>query len=432
MAKESLLPHQLKLLKSITPVTVMMGGRGIGKSQAASRLILKKIAEGKSCLVSGPTYKQLKHVLFRGIQDAFDLHNVPNDLNKADMTFTTRVGGRTQYIYGTSASTYEDARGYTNITTLVMDEAALHTRECFEVLLACCRGQGPPEVYLLTTPKGSSNWTSSIIQDPNVTVIRAGTRDNFFLAPEYIKLLESQYSGDFLRQEIYGEIVDSITQALLSKADLDACCNNIPYAGEDGAWMKVAGLDVGRSLGGDPSVLVSRTGRNFQDCFKWQERDSMRLAEQVWAKCLELRIERLIVDETGLGGPVVDRLRQLWPGHVFGINFGSHSSDTRYRNERARIWMTMAQKIKAGVHFPDRELFEDPLEDLQYTEYFHTSTGALQLESKDTVKSKLGRSTDAGDACALTYAHPDMPRISVTNDYQTSWRPVTGAHGWMG
>ena len=60
MAKESLLPHQLKLLKSITPVTVMMGGRGIGKSQAASRLILKKIAEGKSCLVSGPTYKQLK------------------------------------------------------------------------------------------------------------------------------------------------------------------------------------------------------------------------------------------------------------------------------------------------------------------------------------------------------------------------------------
>jgi PBSX family phage terminase large subunit len=229
MSEELLLPHQIALLESVTPYTLMIAGRGVGKSQGASRLVIKLLAEHKSTIISGPTYKQLKIVLFKAVEEALKIHKIPYHLNKAQMIFTIFLGAETLYIYGVSADSYETARGYTNVTALIIDEAALHTKECLDVLTACCRGQFDPvtkvpfkpQVYMVTTPRGSSNWTARYLDHPECTVISCGTKDNFFLSDAYISLLESQYSGDFYRQEILGEIVDSITLALVSQADVN-------------------------------------------------------------------------------------------------------------------------------------------------------------------------------------------------------------------
>jgi len=45
------------------------------------------------------------------------------------------------------------------------------------------------------------------------------------------------------------------------------------------------------------------------------------------------------------------------------------------------------------------------------TYFFHN--GKFQIESKDQVKKRLGRSPDNGDALCLTFSLPDQPAQSV-------------------
>ena len=435
MAVEKLLRHQIRLLKSKKPKTLMMAGRGAGKSQGAGRLVLKLLSEHKSILISGPTYKQLKIVLFREIETALRLHGVPYHLDKSQMIFTVTIGGEDLFVYGVSADSYESARGYTNITALIMDEAALHTKQCLDVLMACLRGQFEPQVYLLTTPRGSSNWTAAFLDDPDCEVITCGTKDNFFLSPAYIELLEKQYSGDFYRQEILGEIVDSITQALLSTADVKRMRQNLPVPAA-GVWGRVAGLDVGLSLGGDPSVLVVREGPNFIDSASWQLADTNELATRVVQELVRLRVHTLVIDSTAIGKGPADVIRKMFPNTIL-INFGASSTDPAYTNRRAQIWMTMARKIKEGViSMPaDGDVWNDVCEELGMTEYMlMRSTNKMMLEPKDKVKSKLGRSPDAGDAAALTFAIPDIllnePTMPISGE--SSWHSSYGSNSWMG
>ena len=66
------------------------------------------------------------------------------------------------------------------------------------------------------------------------------------------------------------------------------------------------------------------------------------------------------------------------------------------------MWMRTRDWIKSGGAIPD---ILDLKNDLVSPTYKVPSTGIVELEPKDKIKERLGRSPDIADALALTFAY---------------------------
>jgi hypothetical protein len=114
------------------------------------------------------------------------------------------------------------------------------------------------------------------------------------------------------------------------------------------------------------------------------------------------RVAQLFVDGTGVGGPIVDRLRQLGHSNVVDVQFGSEAPDGKCANMRAFMWRQMRDWLRHGAidSTPALEM------DLTGPGYKHDSRDRLLLESKEQMKARGVDSPDDGDALALTFAAP--------------------------
>lgn len=144
----------------------------------------------------------------------------------------------------------------------------------------------------------------------------------------------------------------------------------------------------------------------------------MTVAGRVAEEAMRLRADAVFVDETGVGGGVVDRLRQLNIS-CFGINFSSKPDglmisdepDVTYANKRAEIWGLMRDWLKGGA-IPDESSIR---EELTGPEYGYNIRNAIQLESKDDMKRRGLASPDWADALALTFSLPVAPNLMAGN-----------------
>ena len=94
-----------------------------------------------------------------------------------------------------------------------------------------------------------------------------------------------------------------------------------------------------------------------------------------------------------------------WRLDRLGRNLRHKAINPRYKNRRAEMWLTGAEAIRNCGALP-------PLPDMiaELTEPTYTFlNGVFQLEEKDQIKMRLGRSPDLADAFMQTFAIPDMP-----------------------
>jgi hypothetical protein len=168
----------------------------------------------------------------------------------------------------------------------------------------------------------------------------------------------------------------------------------------------ILGVDVAR-FGDDQSVICYRRGRDARtiEWGKYRGLDTMQLAARVSEAVHTHQVDTVFVDGGGVGGGVVDRLRQLHVA-VIEVNFGSKAEDTRYQNKRAEMWGNMREWLPGGALPKDRELIDD----LIGVEYGFTPTNKILLEKKETMKKRGLASPDLGDALALTFAYPVAPK----------------------
>lgn len=200
----------------------------------------------------------------------------------------------------------------------------------------------------------------------------------------------------------------------------------------------VAGVDPAR-FGDDRTAMILRRGRKAFGLRTWRGRDTMEVAG-ICRRALEASppIRRMFVDAGGLGAGVVDRLREMGFGRrVTAVNFGARAaSPDRYRNKRSEMWAEMRDWLTDDLpaDLPDDDALQA---DLTAPGYSWDSSGRLVLESKDAMRARGRRSTDAADALALTFAAPvrgDRPMQRYADAGSAAGRPEadgrhTGARG---
>lgn len=182
----------------------------------------------------------------------------------------------------------------------------------------------------------------------------------------------------------------------------------------------VLGVDVGR-FGDDPSVIYPRCGRDglSRDIEIHYGLDTMTFAGKVAAAFLRHGANICMVDGGGVGGGVVDRLRQLQIP-VIDVDFGSkadgYSGDgVRYANKRAEIWGEMRKWLETGS-IPNILTGENItlVDELTAPTYGLTAKEAIQLESKKEMRARGVASPNVADALACTFAFPTYEYESVS------------------
>lgn len=196
----------------------------------------------------------------------------------------------------------------------------------------------------------------------------------------------------------------------------------------------ILGVDPARG-GGDKTGIVDRQGRRLGGniCKRLDSHDLMATAGEIQRVVKDIRPAKVVIDTTGLGAGLYDRLREILGDLVEGVNFASKAYDhEHYSNRRAEMWDLMRQWLDdpAGVQVPDSDAFQGDvcaiIRGPGATRF--NSNNQLVLEPKDHVKERVGFSPDLGDGAALTFA-VDMSMIKE-EDWSFS-SPGPGA-SWKG
>lgn len=198
----------------------------------------------------------------------------------------------------------------------------------------------------------------------------------------------------------------------------------------DASEPYILAVDPAR-YGPDASVLAIRRGDVLETIVTWNKASTMQTAGRVLQEMSErgLRLDhaamcsgrptdaapgkpaRLWIDEPGVGGGVIDRLREQ--GHyIHAFNGGATPRrHDKLRNKRAETYWMVRERLEAGkLALPPDDKLADELCALRWNV---GSDGRVELEAKDQLRSRLGRSPDRADALAMTFADAFRPQFWV-------------------
>jgi hypothetical protein len=216
--------------------------------------------------------------------------------------------------------------------------------------------------------------------------------------------------SDFVRVRVRGQFPRAGTNQFISGDLVDeAFARDVQTHPHD---PLILGVDVAR-FGDDASVIYIRKGRDARTHEPIVRRglDTMGLASLVAETWFKFKADAVFVDGGGVGGGVVDRLRQLHVP-VIEIQFGSkpdradpNQEDIRYANKRAEMWGSLRAALSTIALWNDQQLKDE----LVAPEYLLNVRDEIQLERKADMKKRGVPSPDIADALALTFAYPVMP-----------------------
>ena len=187
----------------------------------------------------------------------------------------------------------------------------------------------------------------------------------------------------------------------------------------------ILGLDPAPGHSHSASALAFRRGGLCYRLDRKSGLDALALIEYVYRIFVAEKAERICIDcSEGTGQAVYTALmrRAGTAGRCVRVVFGSRSSDkTRWYNKRAEIWQKMATWIADGASIVDEQGTggQTLASELLAVHTKHGSERVVQIESKDDVIKRLGRSPDGADALACTFAVPDPDPRSVQTHQAT-------------
>lgn len=395
---------QYELMTSEAMFTFLICGRGYGKSFVVAHKIFQEAREGRPCIVVSPTFKQLSFSIFGELKKLLSQVPVKWSFNSQMNTFD--IDGVPVYGFTANNGNYENMRGM-SAASLFLDEAREYEKIVMDTAIPCLRGFGRPKVFVTTSPKGM-NWLGVEIRrrlrekDPDFKLITGTSYENKSLDSSFFQMMERNLTGDFLRQELYGEIIDSDMEDTLFGFSLlesmeDAKRDGTPFADE----LAVIGLDCAR-FGGDQTCAVLRIGRRVVAVKRLGKTDTSQAVDMVRSLAdicggMGVKLDCVCVD-AAYGGGVIDMLRML-KYRVFEVNFSEHSPDSNFYNMRAFMYFKAKEWVEQGGFAKDEALRED----LSSQRYFIHADKSFRLIPKELLKKTLGRSPDTSDAFALTF-----------------------------
>ena len=175
--------------------------------------------------------------------------------------------------------------------------------------------------------------------------------------------------------------------------------------------MRSMGVDPARG-GGDTFTIAKLYGSYFDEII---EHEGVKTTDGAIGAALVLDAmkdsdkPKIAVDVIGIGSSVYDHLHADSSLDVYPVNVGASSSATSsdgkysFANLRAEIWWKFREALDPAsgenIALPPVRRLRQELR----APRFNTVGGKIKVESKDDIRKRIGRSTDAADAVLMAW-----------------------------
>jgi len=375
-------------------------------------------------LTTAPTFRQVEDVLWKEIRNAF--YKCKADL--AGEILTTRYNiSPNHFAVGLSTDEPDKFQGYhAKHLLVIIDESSGIPANIFEAIQSVAStgfirilelgNPTDPTGHFANTFKNQfyNKISISCFDTPNfknlstVEALRNSTMEQraksvvcpYLITPQWVyerlcewgdesPVFESRCLGQFPTESI--DTLISLNKALQASERIE-----VEHSDEE-----VLGVDIAR-YGSDKTVFAHRKGNRIIELRKFTKEDTMATTGRIAQFKREHANAKIVVDDAGVGGGVVDRLKEL-KIKVYPINVGSKAKESdKYLNLRAEIYHKLAIRFTEGTIAIPKD--DELISELTSLKYQVTSNGLIKIESKDDMKKRGLNSPDCADAVALAFA----------------------------
>lgn len=245
-------------------------------------------------------------------------------------------------------------------------------------------------------------------------------RGKFFIQPGWAEEMRQKWGEDnpLYQARVLGQFPAEGVNTLISLLWIMAAQESGDVQGRRFAHVpRQMGVDVAR-FGGDESSLYIRSGAKYIHHEAWTSRDTMFTANRVFRAIEEHDVKTVCVDGVGVGGGVVDRLREMQEDgkikadvQLLDVQVGMApplGDEMKYAQLRDFLWWNLRQAFKEGQvsELPEDETLAGQLSGILYA---YDTKGRLKVESKDDMKKRGMDSPDRAEAMMLAYYPQSEP-----------------------
>lgn len=385
---------------------------GPGKSWTAARLVcwwLSVWPEGSAFAVTtAPTFNQVRAILWQEIARAH-AGRLPGRLNQTEWLIGDRLVGLGRSPKDTASTLASPAfQGiHAERVLAVIDEASGVSPSVFAAVEGFATTEGS-RVLAIGNPDDPSgefarrcarwhNIRLSAFDTPAFTGEQVSAQlSRVLVSKTWVEERRAEWGegSPLWKSRVLGEFPDTAEDALFSLAGVQAATVRELDAGEP----TVVSCDVAR-FGSDKTIIGLRQGNRYRQLLTLGQSS----VTEVTGHCVRAFREHggtIHVDEVGVGGGVVDSLREQGLP-VLGLNAGAGAMDSqRFANTRAE-WFWGLRERMAEIAIPaDPELIAE----LVGLRWKVDARGRILVESKEDMRKRGMRSPDKADALMLAFA----------------------------
>lgn len=309
----------------------------------------------------------------------------------------------------------DDASKYLSVefAVIAIDEINRNPKTTFDFLRSRHRWPGIKDVKFLAgcNPLGEA-WVKNIWvkrmfspdekEQYEFVFVPALPTDNPYLPQEYYKSLESlpenqrkaYLEGNW---DAFDEGMDEKGYLrLVNDRELQSFYTN---SGEHSGY-KILGVDP--AAGGDNSAIVLKSGNLQEILFNQKLQNTMDLVGVIMEKYRDYKADFIVVDKTGVGQGVYDRLKQSdYP--IRGVAFGEKSEDDMFANLKAEWhWRERKWLLSGG-----RLVADTAWNEFEYVKY-KNKDGKIIIQPKEELFREGIASPNCVDAAVLTMVISDQ------------------------
>ena len=392
----------LEVFRNPAPYKISYGGRGSGKSWSFASLLSQKLtAEKHNLLCCREIQKSLEDSSYKLLVETIERLNLKGWVIKKD-TLENENGSRVIF------RGLKDLRAGNAIKSLEgydlawLEEAQAISLESLQLLLPTIRMNGS-EIWACYNPNTEEDAIEMLKQREGAICVKCNWSDNPWFTERLAKEREADYkfNPELARHIWEGEYLAQADNAVMSRLAVhEAMEREVDNEGD----YQIA-VDVAR-YGSDSSIISMRKGLKMIDLKEYKNISLVELCGHIEVMAGNNHDMTIKVDETGVGGGVVDILQGRGYRNVIGINFGSKPQDTdKFADLPSEMWCTFP--ISDVSLLNDSGLFHE-LTDRRFS-YDHKAR--RQVESKDSYKARNGgKSPDKADSVLMLFYEPKIIR----------------------
>ena len=203
---------------------------------------------------------------------------------------------------------------------------------------------------------------------------------------------------------ILGQFPPASINSLLGVEEVNAAMERHVSTSLYSHMQKRLGIDVAR-FGDDRTVIFPRQGLASFRPIVMREANTVAIASRAYKAYIDWQPEIVLIDDTGHWGHGVYDSLNTFGVPTIPLYYSGRALNPRYKNRRAEMWIDGCKAIREGAALP---MLPEMVGELTEPTYMYHD-GVFQLEPKELIKARIGRSPDLADAYMQTWAIPDMP-----------------------